>query len=158
MYLFGIWVAGSQKAKSEKKKKQLHWLSVQFPGWTGSSYLNLSPKLSILTSLSSGSFIVSAPTLSSSIHLQLFECRMREKDQVSFYICRYAVFPSMYIFGIFSKIQVAVGTRTYDSKTLMLKTPHTSVTGRSDTKLVLTKKLMTGIARFFFGCNSGMNF
>lgn len=83
---------------------------------------------------------------------------MREKDQVSFYICRYAVFPSMYIFGIFSKIQVAVDTRTYDSKTLMLKTPHTSVTGRRDMKLVLTRKLMTGIARFFFGCNSGMNF
>ena len=63
------------------------------------------------------------------------------------------------IFLAFSpKIQVAVGTRTYDSKTLMLKTPHTSVTGRRDMKLVLPRKLMTRTAGFFFGCNSGMNF
>lgn len=83
---------------------------------------------------------------------------MREKDEVSFYTGRYAVFSSMYIFGIFPQIRVAVGTRTYDSKTLMLKTPYTSVTGRRDIKLVLTRKLMTRLARFFFGCNSGRNF
>lgn len=64
----------------------------------------------------------------------------------------------MYIIGIFPKIQVAVGTRTYDSETLMLKTPHTSVTGCRVMKLVLPRKLMTRIARFFFGFNSDMNF
>lgn len=51
-----------------------------------------------------------------------------------------------------------MGTRTYDSETLMLKAPNTSVIGHGEMKPVLTRKLMIRIARFSVGCNSGMAF